>query len=159
MPLGVSVLVVVLIVTGAFALFRHRRDGRVRAAGPVAPTPPVGDAPAPAEPAVLTAADIGSGLGEAATLVQVSSAFCAPCRAARVLLTRVADGRDDVAYVDVDAESHLDLVRRLGILRTPTVLVLDRDGAVVGRASGVPRVTEIEAVLDSVTKTRVSDDG
>ena len=150
MPLGVSVLVVVLVVTGAFAVFRHRRDGRVRAADPVAPTPPVDGGPV-AERAVLTAADIGQGLGEAATLVQVSSAFCAPCRAARVLLTRVADGREDVAYVDVDAESHLDLVRRLGILRTPTVLVLDRAGAVVGRASGVPRVVEIEAVLDSVT--------
>ncbi|WP_418607199.1 hypothetical protein [Georgenia sp. SUBG003] len=31
-----------------------------------------------------------SGLGERATVVQVSSAFCAPCRAARTVAARVA---------------------------------------------------------------------
>jgi hypothetical protein len=43
-----------------------------------------------------------------------------------------------VVHVEVDAESHLELVRRLGVRRTPTVLVLDRDAAEVQRASGAP---------------------
>ncbi|KAA1425547.1 thioredoxin family protein [Mumia zhuanghuii] len=150
-----------LVLTAAFAAVRKRNDGRVRT---------VAAAPVPAEAAerdtssrgaghVLTPEDIGAELGSGATLVQVSSAFCAPCRSARVLLTQVAQRRDDVAYVDVDAESHLELVRRLDVMRTPTILVLDRAGAVVGRASGVPRMPEIEAVLDSVTSTPVSDVG
>ena len=33
---------------------------------------------------------------------------------------------DGVAHVEVDAESHLDLVRRLDVVRTPTVLVAGR---------------------------------
>lgn len=155
-PLGVSVLLVVLVATGAFALYRKRVDGRVRAT-PEAPAS-ASQSEAPSRE-VLTATDIGAALGGGATLVQVSSAFCAPCRAARVLLTKVADARDDVAYVDVDAESHLDLVRRLDVMRTPTVLVLDAAGAVVARASGVPRMQEIEAVLDSVSRKDVSDIG
>ena len=155
-PLGVSVLLVVLVATGAFALYRKRVDGRVRTAPEAASTPSEPAAP-PRE--VLTATDIGADLGSGATLVQVSSAFCAPCRAARVLLTKVADARDDVVYVDVDAESHLDLVRRLDVMRTPTVLVLDAAGAVVARASGVPRLPEIEAVLNSVSRKDVSDIG
>lgn len=99
---------------------------------------------------VLTAAELGSELGTRATLVQFSSAFCSPCRATRTLLRDVSSRLDDVAYVDLDAESHLDLVRRLGVVRTPTVVVLDRHGVVVRQASGLPRREQVDAVLASI---------
>ena len=73
-------------------------------------------------------------LGERATLLQFSSAFCAPCRATRRVLSDVAGIVPGVAHVEVDAEHHLDVVRRLGILRTPTTLVLDAHGPEVARA-------------------------
>ena len=95
----------------------------------------------------LSSADIGAPLGERATLVQFSSAFCAPCRATRVLLTDIAATVEGVVAVDVDAESQLDLVRRLDIMRTPTVLVLDKAGVVVQRASGLPRRENVIAAL------------
>lgn len=95
----------------------------------------------------LSAADLGADLGEQATLVQFSSAFCAPCRATRVLLADIAGMVDGVVAVDVDAESQLDLVRRLNVMRTPTVLVLDKAGAVVQRASGLPRRENVIAAL------------
>ena len=53
-------------------------------------------------------------LGERATLLQFSSAFCAPCRATRRTLAEVAAMVPGVTHVEVDAEHHLDLVRRLG---------------------------------------------
>ena len=96
---------------------------------------------------VLTPDDIGQPLGERATLLQFSSAFCAPCRATRVLLTDVAGGLDGVAHVEVDAESHLDLVRRLDVVRTPTVMILDARGAVVRRASGLPTRDQVLTAL------------
>ena len=96
---------------------------------------------------VLSAAEIGSELGARATLVQFSSAFCSPCRATRTLLRDVTSRLDDVAYVDIDAESHLGLVRQLGIVRTPTIVVLNRQGVVVRQASGLPRREQIDAVL------------
>jgi len=95
----------------------------------------------------LSAADLGADLGEQATLVQFSSAFCAPCRATRVLLADIAGMVDGVVAVDVDAESQLDLVRRLNVMRTPTVLVLDKAGTVVQRASGLPRRENVIAAL------------
>jgi len=95
----------------------------------------------------LTAEQIGISLGERATLVQFSSAFCSPCRATRVLLNDLVTKVDGVAYVDVDAEAHLDLVRELHIMRTPTVLVLDKDGVIVERASGLPRKADVIAAL------------
>jgi hypothetical protein len=52
-----------------------------------------------------------------------------------------------VRHVEVDAEQHLDVVRRLGILRTPTTLVLDAHGREVTRASGAPKRDEVLATL------------
>jgi thiol-disulfide isomerase/thioredoxin len=81
------------------------------------------------------------------TLLQFSSAFCAPCRAVRRVSSEVAGMLPGVEHVEVDAESHLDAVRALGIWRTPTLLVLDSDGRVVKRATGVPAKAQLIAVL------------
>ncbi len=95
----------------------------------------------------LGAAEIGAELGERATLVQFSTAFCQPCRATRRTLTEVADMVAGVALVEIDAEARLDLVRTLDIVRTPTVLVLDAGGAIVRRAAGLPRKADVIAAL------------
>ena len=86
----------------------------------------------------LTAEQIGVPLGDRATMVQFSSAFCSPCRATRVLLTDVASKVPGVVAVDIDAEEHLQLVRDLDIMRTPTVLILDAAGARDDARLGAP---------------------
>ena len=88
-------------------------------------------------------------LGEKATLLQFSSAFCAPCRATRRTLTDVAAVVPGVVHLEVDAEHHLELVRRLNVLRTPTTLVLDAAGHEVTRAAGAPRKEQVIAALGS----------
>ncbi|MFJ5678229.1 TlpA family protein disulfide reductase [Streptomyces sp. NPDC093097] len=100
----------------------------------------------------LDAAEIGAELGERATLVQFSSAFCQPCRATRRVLAEVAGMVDGVAHVEIDAEERLALVRRLGVQRTPTVLVLDAHGAVLRRAVGQPRKVDVIAALGAVVR-------
>lgn len=95
----------------------------------------------------LTAADLGGELGERATLVQFSSAFCAPCRATRRTLAEVARMVPGVAHLEIDAEDRLGLVRELDVLKTPTVLVLGPDGEVVRRAQGQPRRADVIAAL------------
>lgn len=85
--------------------------------------------------------------GERATLVQFSSAFCAPCRATRRILAEVADAVPGIVHVDIDAEQHLDVVRRLGVLRTPTTLILDGAGNEVARAAGAPRKEQVLTAL------------
>ncbi|MBR7831416.1 thioredoxin family protein [Actinospica sp. MGRD01-02] len=102
-----------------------------------------------AEAAPLGEPALGGPLGARATLVQFSSAFCAPCRATRVVLAKVAEDVDGVAHYDLDAEAHLELVRELGILRTPTTLVLDASGRETARAGGVPRREQVLAAVGS----------
>ncbi|MGW5867817.1 thioredoxin family protein [Streptomyces sp. NPDC055239] len=89
----------------------------------------------------------GYALGDRATLVQFSSAFCQPCRATRRVLADVAEMVPGVSHVEIDAEAELELVRELRILKTPTVLVLDADGQVVRRATGQPRRADVIAAL------------
>ncbi|MFF7340259.1 TlpA family protein disulfide reductase [Streptomyces sp. NPDC008163] len=95
----------------------------------------------------LDAARLGAELGERATLVQFSTAFCQPCRATRRTLADVAGMVEGVAHVEIDAEASLALVRDLGISRTPTVLVLDAAGRIVRRAEGQPRTVDVVAAL------------
>ena len=93
---------------------------------------------------------VGHELGERATLLQFSSAFCAPCRATRRVLDEVTTLVDGVRHVEVDAEHHLEATRTLGILRTPTTIVLDASGAEVTRATGAPTRDQVLTALASV---------
>ena len=98
----------------------------------------------------LTAAIVGSELGSRATMVQFSSAFCTPCRATKVLLEDMVKTMPDVRYAHVDAESHLELVRKLDIRSTPTTLFLNHAGVEVGRAMGTPKRAQVHAALAAI---------
>ncbi len=141
---GVWVLVSAIVASLVITVVKEALDGRFR------PSSSRDSSSASTADDVLTAEDIEAPLGERATFVQFSSSFCAPCRATRVLLSDVVAAHDGVAHVEIDAESHLDLVRRLHILRTPTVIVLGPDGRIRGRASGLPRRDQVEAALAAV---------
>lgn len=97
-------------------------------------------------------AELGASPGERATLLQFSSAFCAPCRATRRVLSEVAGLVPGVAHVEVDAEQHLELVRRLDVRSTPTTLVLDAAGSEVLRATGQPRKADVLAALGQAVR-------
>ena len=151
---GVVVLLVAVVAALGFGSWRAVTDGRFRGTHAVRradggrgtrPTTSreLGETPAPLLAGTPWAAD----LGERATLLQFSSAFCAPCRATRRVLADVAGMVPGVRHIEVDAEQHLDLVRRVGVLRTPTTLVLDAEGREVSRAAGAPTKQAVIASL------------
>jgi thiol-disulfide isomerase/thioredoxin len=98
----------------------------------------------------LTAAIVGTELGSRATMVQFSSAFCTPCRATKVLLEDMVKTMPDVRYAHIDAESHLELVRKLDIRSTPTTLFLNSAGVEVGRAMGTPKRAQVQAAIAAI---------
>ena len=152
MPANVLVLVVVLVVATGAGVGLRRYNGHFRGAAKRSAAAPLTGAVAAAE--VLSADDLQTDLGERATLVQFSSAFCAPCRVTRRVLADVAAMVPGVAHVEIDAEHRLDLVRRLGVMRTPTTFVLDAGGTVVTRASGAPRPVDVIAAVGRATEWR-----
>jgi len=128
------VLVCVLAVTTAVGLVWRRRQGRVTTV-------------TSADTLLPTLEQLGMTPGERATLLQFSSAFCAPCRATKRVLSDIAHAVPGVAHIEVDAEAHLDVVRRLNILKTPTTLVLNSRGEVTQRAAGLPKKEQVLAAL------------
>jgi thiol-disulfide isomerase/thioredoxin len=124
--LPAALLVVVLVATAGLGVWWQRRQGVVRTA-----PRPVDTGAAPFDWAAH-----GVDLGARRTFVQLSAELCAPCRATARVLREVAAAHDDVTHREMDVDDHLDLVRAFGILRTPTVLVLDDRGREVARASG-----------------------
>ena len=151
---GAWVVVVAVVLGLGFGVYRLLTDGRFRGTHAL----PVVEEGAPASVSKpqtpwddVLAALPDAQLGEKATLLQFSSAFCAPCRATRRTLSEVAELVPGVEHLEVDAEHHLELVRRLGILRTPTTLVLDAAGHEVTRAAGAPRKEQVLAALGSAS--------
>jgi thiol-disulfide isomerase/thioredoxin len=147
---GLIALAAALLVATVLGVALRRRAGRFRPGSRAAPAAPGRAETAAPAGTTLTEADLGSSLGRQATLVQFSTAFCAPCRPTRQILAQVAGMVDGVTHVEIDAAARLDLVRRLRINSTPTILVLDPDGAIVRRAVGLPRKADVIAALGSV---------
>jgi thiol-disulfide isomerase/thioredoxin len=147
--------VVAVVVALSFGLFRATTDGRFRGSHRVhgadreQDQQPQEEVVEQVTESVLAGTPWADQLGERATLLQFSSAFCAPCRATRRILGDVASASPGVVHVEVDAEHHLDVVRRLGILRTPTTLVLDDRGHEVTRATGAPTKQQVLAALSA----------
>ena len=98
----------------------------------------------------LNAQILGEALGARATMVQFSSAFCTPCRATHSLLSQMVASMSDVKHIQVDAESHLELVRELDIRSTPTTLFINSQGIEVGRAAGTPKRDQVLAALANI---------
>lgn len=97
----------------------------------------------------LTRAELGVEPGVRATFVQLSSEVCTPCRRTHAVLADLAAQEDGVRHVDLDVAQHLDLVRRFDVMRTPTVLLLDGAGVVVGRMSGATDRRQALAALEA----------
>jgi thiol-disulfide isomerase/thioredoxin len=145
MTAGAWVLIVAVLAALAFGAYRALTDGRFRGTHRIAGAD---ETRAEAvQPSAVEAAGLDLELGERFTLLQFSSAFCAPCRATRRTLAEVAAAVPGVAHVEVDAEHHLEAVRHLGVLRTPTTLILDARGAEITRAAGAPRKEQVLAAL------------
>jgi thioredoxin-like negative regulator of GroEL len=135
---GVVVVLAALVVTAAVAWWVRTRDGAVRIVEEREGTPQ----------AVLRRLGVSPEEAEL-TVVQFSTAFCGPCRTTRARLQHLQTTRPGLAYVHVDAESHLEEVRELDVRRTPTLFYLGRDGQLIGRSSGAPRADELTALVDS----------
>ena len=150
---GLLVAIAALAAASVFGLWWRRRDGRVVARPPAELA--AGTEPGTADAEREALARLGVTAETPVTLVQFSSAFCAPCRVARRLCADLADNRDDVTHLEVDAESHLDEVRALGVWRTPTVLVVDAGGRVAFRLTGAPTRAGLVAAVESLSAPAV----
>jgi thiol-disulfide isomerase/thioredoxin len=140
------VLLRALAVLGGLALlvlagrWWQRRDGRVA-------TSPVSDDRARLRAEQL--AEVGLDLdGASAGALLLGSPTCAPCTTVKRILTEVASQREGFRWTYADAADHLDIAAEHRVLRVPTLFLVDGDGRILARTSGVPAQQELSDVLD-----------
>ena len=127
-------LVFVLISASGIGIYYQRRNGVIKRKKRLR----------------LSPAELVSGYGDRATIVQFSTTFCSSCRAAKALIKDVVKDQSDIKYLEIDAESNLDLVRKVDIKSTPTTLFLDKDGFEIARATGAPKRDQLIKVVASL---------
>ena len=94
--------------------------------------------------------ELGNKYGKRATVVQFSTTFCSECRAAKALISDVVSTQNEITYIEIDAESNLELVRKVDIRSTPTTLFLDKAGFEIARATGAPKRDQLIKVIASL---------
>ena len=90
----------------------------------------------------------GDADGTPAMAVLLGSPTCARCPQVETVLAATAERVPGFRWVRVDAGDHLDLTRRLKVLRVPTVLVVDAGGNLLARTTSVPTVDRLVAAID-----------
>ena len=98
----------------------------------------------------ISALELNQNLGKRATIVQFSTTFCSECRTTKAIVKDVVKDYKEVTYVEVDAESNLDLVRRVDIRSTPTTIFLDSKGFEIGRAKGAPKRDQLIKAIKAI---------
>ncbi|HET6257097.1 MAG TPA: thioredoxin family protein [Pseudonocardia sp.] len=128
---GLAVLAGTLVVATVVGWVLRARNGRLRTDGA-------------ATGGWVLAGATPTGL-DRVLLLQLSSPVCTPCRQTAALLTEFSARRPGVVHREVDAADRPEVARELFVMRTPTVVAFDRDGAELLRVSGVPRLPELDA--------------
>ncbi|MWV48202.1 thioredoxin [Rathayibacter sp. VKM Ac-2803] len=76
-----------------------------------------------------------------------TSAFCGACNAARAVLERAAELVPSAEIHEFDVAFHPGRAEAADIRSTPTVVVLDAEGAAVFRAEGAPSLPQALSAL------------
>jgi len=136
MNTGSTLVLLTLAVSSIIGIVMHFRAGHIRQT---------------VNEVLLTSQDIGQPLAANVTFVQFSTAFCQPCRATKLMLNAISKDNPEIGHIEIDAESHLDLVRKFHITRTPTTLVVNRSGRVIGKAVGLPKKQDVLATIAALS--------
>ena len=98
----------------------------------------------------ISEGEIDDKYGSRLTILQFSTTFCSECRTAKAIVKDVVKDSKDITYVEVDAESNLDLVRRVDIRSTPTTIFLDSKGFEIARAKGAPKRDQLIKAIKAI---------
>jgi thioredoxin-related protein len=127
-------LLVLLVIASGVGLYYKKRSGVIKRKKRLQVIP----------------GEFGGSYGARATILQFSTTFCSSCRAAEALIENVVKGQNDINYYEIDAESNLDLVRKVDVRSTPTTLFLDSKGFEIARATGAPKRDQLIKVIQTI---------
>jgi thioredoxin-related protein len=131
---SLSLLVLILLISTLVGLLYRRKNGVIRKKRRLH----------------IAEAEFAGRYGVRITILQFSTTFCSQCRAAKSLISDVVKDQKDISYLEIDAESNLALVRKVGVRSTPTTIFLDKAGYEIARATGAPKRDQLQKVIASL---------
>jgi thiol-disulfide isomerase/thioredoxin len=131
MSTGGYVLLAVLLLSAAFGIYRKLSDGRLK------------EVIVPAQIGLVEHLHLDHDHAPQVTFLQFSSEFCQPCRVTTGILDEVTNSFPAICHIELDVVEHMDLVKTYGVTRTPTTLIIDKEGTVHFRAVGVPKRADL----------------
>jgi thiol-disulfide isomerase/thioredoxin len=131
---SLSLLVLILLISTLFGLFYRRKNGVIHKKRRLH----------------IAEAEFAGAYGARVTILQFSTTFCSQCRAAKSLISDVVKDQKDISYLEIDAESNLELVRKVDVRSTPTTIFLDKGGFEIARATGAPKRDQLQKVIASL---------
>jgi thiol-disulfide isomerase/thioredoxin len=137
MSTGGYVLLAVLVLSAVFGIYRKLSDGRLK------------EEVVPPKAGLTEHLHLDHDHPPQVTFLQFSSEFCQPCRVTTGILDTVTNSFPAICHIELDVAEHMDLVKSYGITRTPTTLIIDKEGTVHFRAVGVPKKLDL---INAVTE-------
>ncbi len=98
----------------------------------------------------ISESELGDNLGELGTAVVFTTTFCSECRTTKAIVKDVVKDFKGISYVEIDAESNLELVRRIDIRSTPTTIFLNSKGFEIARAKGAPKRDQLIKAIRAI---------
>jgi thiol-disulfide isomerase/thioredoxin len=138
MSSGGYVLLAVLVLSGAFGIYRKLNDGKLR------------EEIVPPLQGLTEHLHLDHDHPPQVTFLQFSSEFCQPCRVTNKVLEDITNSFPASCHIELDVVEHMDLVNTYGITRTPTTLIIDKEGTVHYRATGVPKKSELLSAVSEL---------
>jgi thiol-disulfide isomerase/thioredoxin len=138
MSSGGYVLLAVLVLSGAFGIYRKLNDGKLR------------EEIVPPLQGLTEHLHLDHDHPPQVTFLQFSSEFCQPCRVTNKVLEDITNSFPASCHIELDVVEHMDLVKTYGITRTPTTLIIDKEGTVHYRATGVPKKSELLSAVSEL---------
>jgi len=131
---SLSLLVIILLLSTVIGLLYRRKNGVI----------------VKKRRLHISEADFAGRYGARVTILQFSTTFCSACRAAKALISDVVKDEKDISYLEIDAESNLELVRKVDVRSTPTTIFLDKAGFEIARVTGAPKRDQLQKVIASL---------
>jgi thiol-disulfide isomerase/thioredoxin len=85
--------------------------------------------------------------GSLGTLIQFSTEYCSICPSSKKVLTEIASQSPGVEFIEIDAEKNFDFAKKLSVLATPTVLIINKFGDEIARFSGKPKKDKLRGFI------------
>ena len=76
-------------------------------------------------------------------LVKIGTSWCGPCKVVQKTIEDIEKSRDDVYFIEVDAEEADEIVNEYGVRNVPVVLVI-KNGQVDSKTVGVQTQEQLE---------------